>query len=186
MGHVFDPEIIHECTNKGIGLPIEEAFNVITDALSQEYPEHIHTGPRDWMFNNAGGAMGQMTFLHASLSEYILLFGSPIRTEGHSGRYRTEVWDFMIAGEMWCYHEGDCERQVFKPGDGAYLGESRAKGYCLPDHGWMVEYARGPIPSMVPFGIADTALSTLDMRNLGRTLTTYGVHVVKNLLRGKV
>ena len=186
MGYVFDPEVLHDCANHGVGLPLEEAFNVVTDALTAKYPKYVHAAPRSWVFNNAGGAMGQMTFLHASLTEYLIFFGSPIGTEGHSGRYRTEVWDFMIQGEMWTFVEGDCERQVFKAGDGAYLGSDRAKGYRIPDSAWMLEYSRGAIPTMVPFGLADTLMSTLDLSTLGRTLFAYGNHVVKNLLQGKI
>ncbi len=186
MGTIFDPNVLHECAKTGVGLKLEEAFDTITRALVGRYPDHIHAGPRDWMYNNAGGAMGMMTLLHASLSEYILFFGSAIGTEGHSGRYRTEVFDFMIDGEMWCYEEGETQRRVYVPGDAAYLGADRTKGYRLPDHGWMLEYARGPIPTMLPFGLADTMLSTLDVSCLAKTLRIYGTLTVKSLLKGKL
>jgi C-8 sterol isomerase len=186
MGYVFDPEVLHECAKKGIGKPLETAFDVITAALVERYPEWIDGGPRKWVFNNAGGAMGQIHLLHASISEYVLLFGSPIGTEGHSGRYRTEVWDFMIQGEMWTYYEGDLTREEFEPGDAAFLSADRAKGYRLPTGGWMLEYSRGPIPTMLPFGLADAALSTLDLDAFGRTLVYYGRHVVRSMLKGKI
>ena len=186
MGYIFDPDTLHECAQKGVDLPLEEAFDVITAELVARYPKHIDARPRDWMYNNAGGAMGMMTLLHGSLSEYILFFGSAIGTEGHSGRYRTEVYDFMIKGEMWCYEEGDTDRRVYRPGDAAYLGADRTKGYRLPDHGWMLEYARGPIPTMLPFGLADTLLSTLDVSCLWKTVRTYGRLTIKSLLNGKL
>lgn len=34
-----------------------------------------------------GGWMGAFKLLHASLHEYVLLFGSAVPTTGHSGRY---------------------------------------------------------------------------------------------------
>lgn len=181
MSYVFDPEVLHEITKRSVGLPLEQAFDQITCELSDRYPGLIYTGPRNWIFNNAGGAMGQMTLLYASLNEYILFFGTPIGTGGHSGRYATEVHDFMIAGEMWCYIEGELERGEYFPGDAAYLGPSQAKGYCAKEDSWMMEYARGPIPTMLPFGLADTLASTLDVRTLGRTLVDYGKFVARDL-----
>lgn len=181
MSPIFDPDRLHEVARTGVGLPLDEAFDTITRNLAQAYPGHIDEGPRRWLLNNAGGAMGEMFLLHASLSEYILIFGTPIGTEGHSGRYRTEVWDFVFAGEMWTYIEGEVERTVTGPGEGAYLGADRSKGYRVPDFAWMLEYARGPIPTMLPFGLADSMFSTLDVRTTSRTVVEYGKHVVKSL-----
>lgn len=186
MGTIFDPEKIHAVAKDAVGLPLEVAFDQITADLAQIWPEHIDTGPRRWIINNAGGAMGQLTLLHASLSEYIMIFGSPIGTGGHSGRYPCDVWDFMISGEMWCYVQGRTEKTIYRPGDMAHLGPGAVKGYRLPESGWMLEYARGPIPAMLPFGMADGFTGTLDLRNLGRLTATYGRHTVRSLLRGKL
>lgn len=182
---LFDPEALHQIVKDNLDQPLEDAFDGITRDLAERYPGHIFTGERDWIFNNAGGAMGQITLLHASLTEYLLLFGTPIGTEGHSGRYRTEVHDFMIAGEMWTYIEGETHRTVHRPGDWAYLGSNKVKGYVAREAAWMLEYSRGPIPSMLPFGLADTLFSTLDMRNFARTLGVYGKLVVKELAAGR-
>ena len=186
MGYLFDPGQLHEIAQLGVGKPSrEQMFRVVCDELKRRYPEHIDlTNP--WIFNNAGGAMGQMKLLHCSLSEYIILFGTPIGTEGHSGRYRTEVHDFMLDGEMLCYHAGEFEPAVYRPGDAAYLGPDRAKGYAVRDHAWMLEYSRGPIPLMLPFGLADTIFSTLDRSTVARTMWQYGKLVAKELRQGKI
>ncbi len=186
MAYVFDPEGLGECVSAGVGKPLEPALDAITEALVDRYPRWIQSTERKWIFSNAGGAMGQLTLLHTSLSEYLIFFGSPIGTEGHSGRYATELWDWMIAGEMWCYIEGETERAVYKAGDLARLGRGQTKGYKLPEGGWMLEYARGPIPQMLPFGLADTVLSTLDFNALFRTVAGYTKMSVQNLLRGKI
>lgn len=186
MAPVFDPDVLYECSKAGIGLPTEAAFDAVTAALDAAYPGRIYTGPRRWILNNAGGAMGQMTLLYGSLREYIIIFGTPIGTEGHSGRYGSEVWDWTFKGEMWCYLEGESERRVYGPGDPAYLGASACKGYRIPDHAWMLEYARGFIPAMLPFGLADTLVSTLDRTTLARTFVDYGKRVFASLRRGQL
>jgi len=185
MSKIFDPEVLHEIAKKGVGVPEDEMFDVVTKELVEAYPEHVHPTGR-WIFNNAGGAMGALMLLHASLSEYLIFFGSPIGTEGHSGRYVTEVYDFMMSGEMWCFHEGEFSRTVYKPGDAAYLGRNKTKGYRLPESGWMLEYARGPILTMLPFGFLDVFSSTLDFRAWLRTLGDYGKLVTGSLMRGKI
>ena len=181
MSYVFDPKVLHEIAKSAVGLPREEAFDHITRRIDERYPDQIFTGPRHFVFNNAGGAMGQLSFLYGSLSEYILLFGTPIGTEGHSGRYIADVHDFVFEGEMWCYEEGDSVRKTYKPGDHAFLGGRRTKGYRIPDSAYMLEYARGPIPLMIPFGLADTMVSTLDMKCARDTLTDYGKLVIRSL-----
>jgi C-8 sterol isomerase len=180
MSYIFEPEIIQACVREGLRPDLDDSLDAITVALGERYPGLIDPGPRRWIFSNAGGAMGQIHLLYASLTEYILFFGTPVGTEGHSGRYATEVWDAVIAGDMWAYYEGDREREVFRPGDMAHLAGGRAKGYRLPDAGWMIEYSRGPIPTMLPFALADTALSTLDLQSFVRTLAAYARHVLRS------
>jgi len=186
MGYIFDPHELHEIAKRALGQDTRDGMvRSVTEELKRRHPTHIDVDV-PWLFNNAGGAMGQMKLLHCSLSEYILIFGTPIGTEGHSGRYATEVYDFMLDGEMWCYHAGELQRAVYAPGDAAYLGADRAKGYSVPSHALMLEYARGPIPTMLPFGLADTVFSTLDRRTVGSTLWHYGKLVMRELVQGKI
>ena len=39
---------------------------------------------------------------------------------------------------------------------------------------------------MLPFGLADTLVSTLDMKALRRTMVGYGAKVIRSLARGKI
>jgi hypothetical protein len=186
MAYVFEPGVLHEIAREAITHKSRSEIVASTERLlAERYPKHIERSA-PWIFNNAGGAMGQIKLLHCSLSEYILIFGSPIGTEGHSGRYGTEVYDFMLDGEMWTYHAGEFQRTISKPGDLAYLGPDKAKGYACPQGAFMLEYARGVIPSMLPFGLADTLFSTRDGVTMRRTLYHYGRLVVRELLQGKI
>jgi len=180
MPYKLDPAVLHECSRCGIGLAPPGMFDAVTSELDRKYPGLIEK-KQDWIFNNAGGAMGVLTILYASLSEYLIFFGTPIGTEGHSGRYSADVYDFVIDGEMWCYTEGQFERVTFKPGDAAHLGKSAAKGYCIKDHAWMLEYSRGCIPLMLPFGLADSFWSTLDGRSIRRVIGNYGRLCIRNM-----
>ena len=185
MAHIFDPARLHEIARTAAGLPHEPMVKTVVDGLHAAYPGHIARAPR-WVISRAGGAMGMMMVLHGSLSEYVLLYGSPIGTEGFSGRYRVEVYDFVLAGEMWTYTEDAvAERVVTRPGEVAHLGRAQAKGYRLPDAGWMLEYGRGPIATMLPFGLAES-LVALDFTTIGRTLAAYAPLAVRELLRGKI
>jgi hypothetical protein len=182
----FDPETLHRISKLGVGKSHDEMVRSVEEGLIHEYGEDL-IQPQEWIFNCAGGAVGVMKLMHASISEYILIFGSPIGTEGYSGRYRVAIHDFMMAGEMWTYTDDKLGvRVVSKPGDAAYLAPERVKGYKLPEGGWMLEYGRGPIATVLPFGLADSVFSMVDGQNIWKTVTTYGKLTIKNLLRGKI
>jgi C-8 sterol isomerase len=187
MAHLFDPEILHaiarECADPALSR--QARFEKLITTLAERYPGRIETRQR-WVLNSANGALGTMTILYASLSEYLLIFGSPIGTEGHSGRYFATVHDYLVEGEMWVYLEGETERRVFLPGDHATLPARRSKGYLIRENGWMLEYAHGCIPAMLPAGVWDNLFSNLDFRSLFVTFWDYGRLTVRELLRGKI
>ena len=56
----------------------------------------------------------------------------------------------------------------------------------MPDTCWALEYARGNIVSMLPFGFADTFFSTLDFVTLYHTVRISARDMIKYVLQGKV
>ncbi len=182
---LLSPEKLHAIARNAAGKPAAEAFACMLAELDATWPGRI-CPDNPWLFNTACGAMGQLKLLYGSLSEYLIFFGTPIGTEGHSGRYLADVYDFMVTGEMWTYHEGEIEKTVYRPGDAALLRRGRTKGYRAADNTWMLEYARGAIPTMLPTGMADNFFSNLDMRAMGRLMAQFGGLVTRELLRGKI
>jgi hypothetical protein len=186
MGYIFEPERVHEIAKKGVGLPHEEMCRVVADELASAYPGHIEQDP-DWCFNLASGAVGMMAVLHASLSEYILIFGSSIGTGSFSGRYRMDVYDVVMTGEMWTYRESAFRRrEEFKPGEMAKLDRGDAKAYRIIEDTWMLEYGRGIVPMALPVGIGDAVFSSFDGTTIWKTLRAYSRLVARELLQGKI
>jgi hypothetical protein len=185
MGYIFDPDHLHSVARNHAGLPHEEMTAAVIGDLAKAYPHHIETR-QNWLLSICGGAMGIMTILHGSLSEYVLIFGSPIGTEGFSGRYRLDIYDFMLAGEMWTYTEDKFrDRIVTRPGEMAVLRRKQVKGFKLPEGGWMLEYGRGAVPTALPFALSG-AVTSLDARTVAKTMWIYGRLVMKELSRGKI
>ena len=172
MQYIFDPDVVHECGLAGLGQKKPEMFDTVARAIEARYPGHIdHSQP--WIYSIAGGAMIQMKLYFASVMEYIMIWGTPIGSEGHSGRHAVGFWDTVLDGETWYYGEGQFEKTIYKPGDRIWVGPGQARGMNFTDGVWALEYARGPLPLSVPFGLADELLSTLDFATALQTLGVY-------------
>lgn len=186
MSYLFSQEQIHAVARNHAGKPIEAAVAAIRDELDATWPGAIEKHPK-WVMAIYGGTTATMTVLHASITEYLLVYGSPIGTRGFSGRYLFDCWDFMLQGEMRTFLDNrSTEAEIYRPGDGALLPKLRAKGYSIEPHSWMLEYGRGFIPSGLPFALAEVSHSSPDLPTLFCTLKIYGSQVVRNLLRGKI
>jgi C-8 sterol isomerase len=170
--YVFDPDSIHECALSCLGRPKPEMFDAFADAMEARYPGLLDRS-QPWLYSIAGGAMIQMKLYFASIHEYVMIWGTPIGSEGHSGRHRVGFWDTVIDGETWYYAEGEFEKRVYRPGDRIYVGPGQTCGMNFTDGVWAVEYARGSLPMSVPLGIADEILSCLDFKTAAQTLTLY-------------
>uniref|UniRef100_A0A3B4V6N1 Sigma non-opioid intracellular receptor 1 n=1 Tax=Seriola dumerili TaxID=41447 RepID=A0A3B4V6N1_SERDU len=84
--YVFNKEDVAKLAKQYAGQDHEQAFSKVVVELRKRYPGHILPDEDlQWVFVNAGGWMGSMCLLHASLTEYLLLFGTAVDTGGHSG-----------------------------------------------------------------------------------------------------
>ncbi|XP_077998434.1 sigma non-opioid intracellular receptor 1-like [Glandiceps talaboti] len=165
---------IAKIAEKYVGQPHEEAFTKIAEDLRKKFPGHIlPESDMQWIFVNAGGWMGSMCLLHASVTEYILFFGTAVDTSGHSGRYWANISDTILTGSFRQWKEGELKSQMFKPGDTILhaVGETTAVQWTAGT--WMVEYGRGFIPSTMVFALADTVFGTTDFVTMFYTLRIY-------------
>jgi C-8 sterol isomerase len=147
--YVFDPEVLHKVGRETAlmkNLTSHEKIRRITTELAKIYPKHIDTH-EEWIFNVAGGAMGHMTLLHTSITEYVIIFGTPIGTEGYSGRFFADDYFTIIDGEQHSYYPGEIEPRIFKAGDRNIMPRGLATGYRMPEK----TYALGMLQLLAHF-----------------------------------
>lgn len=226
---MLDPTHLHKLAKDAIAVHGEDMNGIIQHIvtnLTTEYPQlspstslwsipfqkapspiAFNTDTSEWVFNNAGGAMGAMYIIHASITEYLIIFGTPLGTEGHSGLHTADDYFHILQGEQWVFEPGELTKTVYSPGDVNLMKRGVARQYKMHEGCWALEYARGEItfrlsrsreltdacallsgwiPLMLPFGYADALSSTLDYITLYRTTVWTAREIVKNLLIGKI
>lgn len=187
--HVVLQNIVKESLNSlEIDASAAQVMDKVYEKLVAEYGKFIEQpeGPKEWVFNNAGGAMGSMTILHASLSEYLIFFGTAVGTEGHSGTHYADDYFIILYGEELAGLPNATTAERYLPGDVHHLPYGINKQYAMPSGSFALELAQGYIPSMLPFGFIQMITSTLDYKNFGRTVYFTAVQMIRNLYLGKV
>lgn len=184
---IFDHKELHDLSNRAIAAHGEDTkaiVDFIVSELHEKHPKHINL-EQEWIFNNAGGAMGAMYVIHASVTEYLIIFGTAVGTEGHTGRHTADDYFNILTGTQTAYTAGAFEPEVYPAGSVHHLQRGTVKQYRMPEGCFALEYARGWIPPMLFFGFADGLTSTLDIPTLWRTTYVTGREMIGNLLLGK-
>jgi len=158
--YIFTPSGLHTLSQEAIALHGNDTASVVSHivtSLSAIHGPHINLD-EEWIFNNAGGAMGAMYIIHASITEYLIVFGTAIGTEGHTGRHTADDYFHILKGEQVAYAPGKgvygAER--YPQGSVHHLTRGDVKQYKMEGECFALEYARGWIPPMLGFGYADS------------------------------
>ncbi|KAG9010531.1 C-8 sterol isomerase [Tulasnella sp. 427] len=188
--YILDQPMLHELAQDAIAKYPDDTANIInhivTNLTATYGSRHINPRQDEWVFNNAGGAMGAMYVIHASITEYLIIFGTPLGTEGHTGRHTADDYFHILEGEQWAYAPPSLKKEVYGPGSVHHLRRGEVKQYKMHENCFALEYARGWIPLMLPFGFADSLSSTLDIPTLWDTVYITGREMIRNLMFGKI
>ena len=172
MAYVFDPSILQAVVNKSIpegGGDSAALIEALISNLAEEYPDQINT-QQEWVFSVTGSAVLQMTMLHVSLSEYLLLESYPIPMSCFTGRFNTTVYEFIASGREELFRTGEFEAQPLGAGDSMVMQPRDAACVRVIEPLISVEYARGFIPGMFSLPLVDTMFGTLDYKTLFKTI----------------
>lgn len=77
--YIFDKEHLHDLAKRGIavhGNDTQGIVSYITTELHEKHPNNVNLDV-EYIFNNAGGAMGAMYIIHASKFFLLLIFLEP-------------------------------------------------------------------------------------------------------------
>lgn len=149
----MDPVSLNKLANAAIEASPNDTsgmIDYIVKNLTETYPSEIirfntnsHTDKSQWFLNNAGGAMGAVYLIHASITEYLIIFGTPLGTEGHSGLHPADDYFNILVGEQWAFAPGALEMERYPPGSVHHLPRGYTKQYKMHEGCFALEYVRG-------------------------------------------
>lgn len=187
MTHVFDSKTLHHlCQNALVPGDSTQTLAEVMGTLQSHYGDHI-ASTEPWVYTMLGGMVGVMKVLHCSLTEYVVLFGTPFGCQGFSGRYSVNLVDVMLYGQMEIYtRHAPTHVERLLPGHKSVLHRGCARGYRCPGEVWMLEYGRGLLIGSLPMLFTGALANALEWNAIRLTLASYGRQALRSLLRGKI
>lgn len=131
----------------------KEFLETVNRKIYESYPELV-VPPEDglWTFNSVGGSLAEIKILYCSPTEYLALWGSPLTTEGFSGRYPDlDVWDIMLSGLMKSYAPGQHQYNTYQNNpeqdfhQTSFLPKGVGKHFSMTEGSYMIDYGRGSL-----------------------------------------
>jgi C-8 sterol isomerase len=77
------------------------------------------------------------------LLRYLIIFGSAVGTEGHTGRHTADDYFHILSGQQSVYEPGELVKTDYNPGDVNLMSRGVARHYMMAPETWALEYARG-------------------------------------------
>src|SRR5580704_7835220 len=119
----FDPVVLDELVQDTIRwrqetMPypaLDETYAHLLHGIESRYPGRIQW-PSTLLFNRSAGFLQAVAILYVSMSQYMLIPGSRVATNGGGRPFRGELFDWVIDGEIISYWRGQFERHPTKPG----------------------------------------------------------------------
>ncbi len=180
--HLFDPDVIDSIAQRHLGKPMPVMAEAIGQELKARYPELVDVS-LPLVFNVSGGIMYQLKIFAMTPHEYIMICGSATGSSGFSGRHPAAFWDTILSGQANYMHQDQWESTSYKTGDRVFVDRWQAATIDFPDHCWMLEYARGALVWLLPFGIVNVFSNTLDFGSLFHLVRIYTTLTIRYFRR---
>lgn len=169
--YAFDPFELRDIALQHVGKPVPEIVTDLEADLVAKYGDLINTD-MPWVINPAGFVMYQIKMLFVRRNEYIGMMGIPTPSTGHTGRHPVTYYDTILSGGSRTAGPTDFVAKTIGPGDFMITRPWEAFTASVSDHIFFLEYCRGPLATIMPFGVATYFSSTLDFKSAFQTLRT--------------
>lgn len=93
--------------------------------------------------------MGSMYIIHASITEYLIIYGTPLGTEGHTGRHTADDYFHILEGEEWAAPANSLVMERYPRGTVHHMRRGDKKQYKMHEGCWALELAQGE-PCAIP------------------------------------
>ncbi|MFN7143155.1 MAG: hypothetical protein ACK4YP_05220 [Myxococcota bacterium] len=190
--YTLDPDVLAEVTRDAVerarasGLAPEERrrdmFGYVLDRLDRQYPGRIFREP-EWVVTRCGGAEMTLGIVYGAPNEYLAFCGTNLGIAGaDSGSYLADVWDFILEGDNSNAGASPFDPvEVTRAGEVTFLGAGDRKKWSLSGPGWMLDYARGVVPSMFWHGNIEAVAMTANFHALGTLVRAFRQGTVREL-----
>ena len=99
--------------------------------------------------------MGAQYIVHSGITEYLIIFGTPLGTEGHTGMHTVDDYFNILVGEQWAFSPPNLTMERYPPGSVHRLARGRTKQYKMHEGCFALEYAGGVSAYNIYLSVSD-------------------------------